>query len=86
MVFQATISARNPQDMTGLKRKQRRGLSKKIGQPVLLQGKKRNGLMLLQGNKEKRRKPIPYNAHHVQCTIARNLKRVTYCNGKLPIS
>lgn len=41
MVFQATISARNPRDMRGLKRKQRRGLCKKIGQNVLSHGKER---------------------------------------------
>ena len=41
MVFQATISARNPRDMRGLKRKQRRGLCKKIGQNILSQGKER---------------------------------------------
>ena len=41
MVFQGTISARNPRDMTRLKRKQRRGFSKKIGQNVLSQGKEK---------------------------------------------
>lgn len=41
MVFGATISARNPRDMRGLKRKQMRGLCKKIGQNVLSQGKER---------------------------------------------
>ena len=84
MVFQATISARNPRDMRGLKGSKGEDFVKKLVKTSYHMEKRENRVMLLRGNKEKRRTLMPHNAHHVQCTIARNLRRVTYCNGKLP--